>query len=618
MAHDRSFRGRWFLRILALLGLGLPQRAHAEAAPVFVDGFFTDWSGPVEWTDPAGDGVGAGVDFTTVDLANDPECLFLRFDCAVEIGLQATNNLVLYLDTDQNAGTGTPVSGIGAELKWQFGTKSGTFFRAGGSTAVFQDDLRLRALPSVTSRQFELALGRDVRPDGVNLLFTGSGVRVLLRHETAGGDQAPNTGQTLTYLFDAALVPPPSPIALPRFSASDVRLTTWNVVNLEQNGGGWNAAVTPAADRVLSALDPDILCFQEIYDNTAAQTAALVESFLPSGPGEAWYARNNSDAQIVSRFPVLGQWNLDGAAGDHNLAVLLDTTVPLGRQMLLAGAHLFCCTNDTGRQAEADRIMALLRDAKSPGGTLTVPAGTILAVAGDLNLVGAARQLVTLRTGDILDEASFGPDFGPDWDGSPLTDLVSSQTEKRFAYTWRSDTSTFAPGRLDFCIYSDSVVSIANHFILYTPEMSAAQRSLYGLQANDVTTVSDHLPHTADFRARTATDIAGDGGLQAGSPRAWATLQEAGTPGRGRIQARLALDRPARVALEIFDVRGARVAALRREADPELAAGTHGLTWDGRDAQGNRAPSGVYVLRLVARDASGMVLATSAKLTLLR
>jgi len=616
MLHPHRIRSG-FLPIFAVVCLALARLAHGQAAPIFLDGRFADWTGPVEWTDPAGDGTPGGIDLTSIDLANDGENLFLRFDCGTEIGLQATNNLVLYLDTDQNAATGTAISGIGAELKWQFGVRSGTFFRAGGSTTVFQDELRMRQLPSVTSRVFEVAIGRDVRPDGTNLLFTGAGVRVLLRHETAGGDQAPNTGQTLTYLFDPTPVPPPAPIALGRFNAADVRLTAWNVVHLEQSAGGWNAAVTPSADRVLSALDPDILCFEEIYANSAAQTAALVESFLPSGPGEAWYARNNTDAQIVSRFPVLGQWNLDGTAGDHNLAVLLDTSVPLGRQMLLVGAHMFCCTNDAGRQAEADRMMALFRDAKSPGGALTVPAGTILAIAGDLNLVGFARQLTTLRTGDIADEATFGPDFGPDWDGSPLTDVVSSQTEKRLAYTWRSDTSSFGPGRLDFCIYSDSVVALANHFILYTPEMSPAQRTLYGVQANDVTTVSDHLPHTADFRTRTATDTVNPPGAATSQPP-WARLQPAGSPGRGTLAARLALDRPARVTVDVFDVRGTAVASLRTGTDPALGTGAHRLYWDGRTNRGVRAPSGIYVLRLLAEDTTGMLLATSTKVTLVR
>jgi hypothetical protein len=600
---------------LSCLVVGLaagPRRADAESAPIEIDGLFGDWSGPVEHVDPSGDGTPGGIDIRALDLANDVKSLFLRFELGVEIGLQATNDLVLYLDTDQSAATGTPIGGIGAELRWQFGVRQGTFFRPGGSPwTVFQDDIRLRGLPSVTAPAFEISLGRDVRPDGVNLLFPGNGVRVLLRHEVTGGDQAPNNGQTLTYAFDATVVPPPAALALPRESAGDVRITTWNVLDLEQPGGGWNAAVTPSADRIFSALDPDVICFQEIYDNTAAATAALVESFLPSGPGEAWHARENADVIVVSRFPVLGQWNLDGTSGDHNLAVLLDTQAALGRRLLLVGAHFFCCTSDAGRQAECDRVMALFRDAKTPGGAITVPDGTMLLVTGDLNLVGQSQQLRTLLQGDIVNEATFGADFAPDWDGSPLTDLVSRQTENRYAYTWRNDFGSFAPGRLDFFIYSDAVVAAARHFILYTPEMSPAELAAYGLQAQDGTTVSDHLPHTADFRASQPTDVATP------ETRAWVSLVATAAPrGRGRLVLRL--EHAAQVQVELYDVRGTHVATLRENAGAALAPGRHVLEWDGRTASGARAASGVYAARLVARGADGRALATSTKLTVVR
>jgi hypothetical protein len=588
-----------------------PSGARAESSPIDLDGVFVDWSGPVEHVDPAGDGAAGAIDIRAFDFANDGENLFLRFELGVEIGLQATNNLVLYLDTDQSAATGTLVGGIGAELRWQFGARVGTFYRLGGSTTVFQDDIRLRGLPSVTSPTFEISLGRDVRPDGANLLFTGGGLRALLRHEVAGGDQAPNVGQLLTYLFDATPVAPPAHLPLPRESAADVRVTTWNVLDLERSGGGWNAAATPSADRIFSALDPDVICFQELYDNSAAATAALVEGFLPSGPGEAWHARENADVKVVSRFPVLGQWNLDGAAGDQNLAVLLDTQAVLGRQLLLVGAHFFCCTSDVGRQAECDRVMSFFRDAKSPGGLLTVPAGTMLLVTGDLNLVGQSRQLRTLLAGDILDEATFGADFAPDWDGTPLADVISRQTEKRYAYTWRSDSGSFAPGRLDYFIYSDNVVAAARHFILYTPEMSPAELATYGLQAGDGTAVSDHLPHTADFRAQPPTDVA------AGAPRPWASLQAELAP-RGRARLALDLDVPAHVRVELYDVRGARVATLHEDSGPLLAAGRRVFEWDGRMPSGARVASGVYVARLVARGADGRVLSTSTKLTVLR
>jgi flagellar hook assembly protein FlgD len=52
------------------------------------------------------------------------------------------------------------------------------------------------------------------------------------------------------------------------------------------------------------------------------------------------------------------------------------------------------------------------------------------------------------------------------------------------------------------------------------------------------------------------------------------------------------------VRLEIFDVRGARVAALM-EGDL-LPAGGHATTWDGRDHSGRLAPPGIYLARLEA------------------
>ncbi len=575
--------------LAVVLLLALPLRAGGESAAIFLDGFFTDWTGAVEHLDPAADSGTSGIDFRALDLANDGEYLFVRFELTVPVGLQEANNLELYLDTDMNAGTGLAVGGIGAELLWQFGARTGRFYRLGSSVQIFQDDIRLRELPSVTSPEFEIAIGRNVRPDGVNLLFTGNSMRVLVHDVGTNGDYAPNIGTTLTYSFDATPVSPPAPTSFARVTPTDVRIVTWNARDLEAPGG-FNPGVTPSADRVFSALDPDIVCFQEIYNATPAQTAALLESFLPSGAGEAWYAAEVNDCIVVSRFPIVSQWAID-----LNLAVLLDADAALGHDILLVDAHLPCCTNNAGRQAEADNIMRFFRDAMTAGGTVTVPSGTLFMLAGDMNLVGFAQQLVTLLTGDIADNATYGPDFAPDWDGTAFGEVVSSQTERRFAYTWRSDTSAFAPGRLDFIIYTDSGMHLERHFSLYTPEMSAAQLSLYGLQANDVTTVSDHLPHVADFRQSRTSDVGdvagGEGGLQ---------IAAVAGPGRGAVRFAVALAEPARLRLEVFDVRGTLVTTLRDDDAGVLPAGFHRFVWDGSRAAGRRAPSGAYFVRAIA------------------
>ena len=474
------------LGVCAILFLIAPS-AQADQQPISVDALYADWDAvPPAHSDPLGDGT--TIDFGRLWLADDDRFLFLRFETTIETDPSENQDLVLYLDTDANSGTGFSFAGIGAELVWRFGQRSGTFYANGQSATVYQDNLRFRGAPTVTSTQFEFAIGKAVLPDGQNPLFSGNTIRLAL-HSATSGDQLPNTGQLVEYALNTGTLPPETVIPLERARPTDVRIITYNV--LFDSPFGTDG---PRFGRQLAAVDPDILCFQEIYDHSAAQTAALVESWLPSGPGESWYAADNSDCQIVSRYEILASWALNG-----NLAALLDTTPALGVELLLFSAHPPCCDNDSGRQNEIDNIMSFIREAQQPGGTLELETGAAIHIAGDMNLVGYAQQLTTLLTGDIVNESTYGPDFAPDWDGTPLTNLISRQTELRMGYTWRSDGSSFWPGHLDYHIYADSVLDVGNHFILYTPEMSPANRAAFGLQEWD-SAASDHLLFCADFR----------------------------------------------------------------------------------------------------------------------
>ncbi len=73
---------------------------------------------------------------------------------------------------------------------------------------------------------------------------------------------------------------------------------------------------------------------------------------------------------------------------------------------------------------------------------------------------------------------------------------------------------------------------------------------------------------------------------------------------------RFALAEPSRVRLTVLNVRGQQVAVL---ADGLYNAGPHTLQWDGRDATGRAAASGIYFYRL---EAAGKVI--SKKMTLIR
>ncbi|MBX6324200.1 MAG: flagellar hook assembly protein FlgD [Rhodospirillaceae bacterium] len=62
------------------------------------------------------------------------------------------------------------------------------------------------------------------------------------------------------------------------------------------------------------------------------------------------------------------------------------------------------------------------------------------------------------------------------------------------------------------------------------------------------------------------------------------------------------------VAIVISDSRGKPVLA----ATGETAAGTHSFTWDGKDADGTTLPDGTYKLQVVALDADGKLIDTTA------
>jgi hypothetical protein len=73
-------------------------------------------------------------------------------------------------------------------------------------------------------------------------------------------------------------------------------------------------------------------------------------------------------------------------------------------------------------------------------------------------------------------------------------------------------------------------------------------------------------------------------------------------PFRGTARIDLSLPKPGLVDLRIYDLGGREVRTL---VSSHLAAVPHTLTWDGRDASGDRVPAGVYFVRLRMPDREG-------------
>lgn len=83
-------------------------------------------------------------------------------------------------------------------------------------------------------------------------------------------------------------------------------------------------------------------------------------------------------------------------------------------------------------------------------------------------------------------------------------------------------------------------------------------------------------------------------GVGDGVPRAFALELLGARPGELPVRLRLEAPVTADGAVELFDVRGARVRTLARGT---LVAGTHAFDWDGRGTSGEAAASGVYFVR---------------------
>jgi endonuclease/exonuclease/phosphatase family metal-dependent hydrolase len=449
-----------------------------------VDGRFDEWSDtPPAWTDPSGDG--DRIDFQRIWVRSDSDRLTIRFEVGSEINLQDGNSITLLIDGDADPSTGHSVGGLGAELVWVFGEREGVIADGGRERAVHQSEIGLRQAPTVSSTEFEVSLLR--RTDGGAPVACAPRASVaLLDGRGERGDRLPDRGAVAIALSNA---PPSSPpdVKLERRSRNDIRVLSYNVLR----DGLFNRP-TPFF-RVLRAVEPDVICLQEVWDHTAEESAEQIAIALPDA---TWHGAGTDDCQIVSRYPVIESRAIGGTENSWALIDLPDDRYSI--DLSIVSAHPPCCNNEKDRQAELDAMAAWTRDLVGPTGR-GLPKRTPIVVAGDMNLVGGARQLETLLAGEIVDEATHGTSGHPDWDGSPLEDAVPRHAGGYDTFTWRDAGSSFAPGRLDYIVYSDSVLELGNAFVLAAEELAPEILERYGLWPGDTLEASDHLPVVADF-----------------------------------------------------------------------------------------------------------------------
>jgi len=565
----------------------LTSNLFSQSLPIFLDGKTDDWNVPVPtYNDTENDG--NVFDFKYFSVTNDEQFLFIRLNFTPEAKLIENNLLALYIDGDNNNATGVSTNGIGAELRWDFGNRTGQFFK-NGTTNISFPEIQFRTLPTVTDTTYEIAIGRNVLPNGSDPLFSSLSIKIFIKDNDTNGDWMPNNGVTFEYTFDNTPTTPLVPIEISREDTSLLRVMNWNVFfdGLLEPGRADNF------ERILQAIQPDIICFNEFFNSSATQVVDAINQMLPLPGSASWYGVKLDAGNVtISKYPIIQSWAV--YPGRRITASLIDLPQYNEKDIMVINSHFICCGvagRDSIRQLEADATIAFILDAKSVGGLIDLPANTPFLIAGDLNLVGLRQQLTTLTTGEIINTQIFGNGSPPDWDNTDLEDLLSSQTDKRTAYTWRSDNSSFPPGRLDFQIYSNSVLTVEKDYVIQTEVMNTSRLTQYGLQQFDTRDASDHFPKVTDYSLDGATNVNNetelrDFGLEQNYPNPF----NPSTKIKFTIPFTLRGAEGSFVSLKIYDVLGNEIETLVNEEKP---AGSYEIDFSGSDLT-----SGIYFYQL--------------------
>ena len=556
--------------------------------PINIDGLFDDWQNvPLAYSDQYGDGISA--DYSTLKVTYDSEFLFMYFKFHEgEVLMQDWNDFHLYVDADSDSSTGHYVHGIGAELEWIFGDRSGYQYVGQEQNELYQNDLVLRIGPTITSQQFEIAIARESSPltiNGSQSLVEG---KIVLSEFAEGGDLLPDEPGGVLFTIGEDEVPQPEPMTLGRLNDSDIRILSYNTLN----EGIIDDERQLHFKRIIQAIDPDVIALQEHGEWNEIDD--VIQSWFPN---DQWHASwTYRDLVVLSRFPIVNDANM--ISSERTMAALLDTDAELGKDLLIFNSHLSCCANNEDRQQQVDEFASTWRDwVQSDSGPFEIEPGTPFVHVGDFNYVGYRQQVETIRTGDIENEEQYGNDFLPDWDSTAIIDLFSRHTYKRMGYTWRSDGSSYNPGKLDYVFYSDATIDTGKHYILNTIAMDDLYLDYYGLEWDDTQEASDHLPVVFDISVNDGVGIGEDKVL----PGQAILHPNHPNPFNSRTTIPIYLRSPGMVELSIIDVKGRFVNRLIYGNRPR---GNSPIDWDGTNDKGQNVTSGVYFYLLRVNDIS--------------
>lgn len=443
---------------------------------------------------------------TTTVAMSDAQHAYFRFMVADQrYTLQsADHTTTILLDTDNNTATGKKVSlgsdTLGVDLEVQFSPQGdngklqrGTsiFTHNGSAARASAYDWDFACTPTFASDWYEARISRtprgDVQCPSQGLLSSGTTRGAVATLDASGTPDA----WSPVFSFDntPAQDETAATVAIPGKPSGGVRVVSYNVLKSSPN------AKPQVFQRILGALQPDIVLVQEWESRSESEIADWFNSMIPSDTGP-WHVvaiadtvQNGGGVAVVSRFPLRAALDARPTvpAGSTNAgkpirAAVAIADAPTG-PIILSSAHLKSggsagSTEDVRRVEEARALNAIVT-AKSPKGAWRI-------IAGDMNLVGSREPLDTLVSQLDNDRSDLAP--------APTRTLGDATY-----LTWSEAGNAFTPGRLDWLLYSDSNARAANAFVLDTSRLSDVTLSRAGLTATDTADATDHLPVVVDL-----------------------------------------------------------------------------------------------------------------------
>lgn len=452
----------------------------SKTQSIIIDEDFEDWTNVEAVINDAGDR--SGLEIREIRITNDDEYLYFLLELSQEINLQDGNSIRVLIDSDNNSNTGTSFLDIGADFIYEFGNRSGIVNRF---TPVDHPDVGLFSLPTVSSNTFEIAFDLARLHD---LISIGQELRLYVQMNEIAGDIAPDVNNAYTYTLSTGSETNIKEYDFKKSNPEDIRVLSYNVLR----DNIFNNDAFSSFKRILEGIDADIMCFQEIYDRDEQSLLDRLEQMQIIDNASDWYAaKNGNDLITVSKYPIIFNREVAGNS-------VLEIESPNG-PLVIFNCHLPCCDNNQGRVEEIDALLSYLNSSLEGDSELNIAFGTPYIFLGDMNLVGHASQLESMLTGNIIDNQRFGPDPRINYGLGNMADSKPATTAYPASFTWQDQWSSFPPGRLDFIIYTNSVMDLVNSFTLNSLKMEDQTLSELGLIRSDTERASDHLPLVCDF-----------------------------------------------------------------------------------------------------------------------